>query len=374
MSDLQTSLLIIGGIVIAGVYAFNWLQERRLRRRLEEAIGGTREDALMQEPATGSREGRVEPQLQVLPEEGDAAVAPAAVAVDDEPQPAPAPGTTPAAVAEAASGLDTELDFVAEIKANAPMPEAVVAELLSKAAACGKPCQAIGLNERSGAWEELGHAGGHRYLHIQLALQLVNRSGALTAPQIAAFCDAVRSCAAKIDAQVSRADADAALEQARELDAFCAEVDVAIGVNVVAPPNQTFAGSRIRGLAEAAGFRLEPDGVFRFRDAGRRTLFTLDNHEPAPFIPEQIKNVTTGGVTLLLDVPRVAEGARALQRMLEVGALLARGLGGQLVDDNRVALNEQAIASIRQQLDVIAGRMAARGIEAGGERALRLFS
>ncbi|HSQ05369.1 MAG TPA: cell division protein ZipA C-terminal FtsZ-binding domain-containing protein, partial [Burkholderiales bacterium] len=284
MSELQTSLLIIGGIVIAAVYAFNWLQERRLRRRLEEAIGGPREDALMQESA-GPPAERVEPQLQTLPEEGDVATAPAAAAVREAVQPVTAPA--PAAAADAATGFDTELDFIAEIRADTPMAEAVVAELLSKAAACGKPCQAIGLNEQSGQWEEIGHVGGHRYSQMQLALQLVNRSGAVTAPQLAAFCDAVRSCAAKMGAQVVCADVDAALERARELDAFCAEVDVAIGVNIVAPPDHTFAGSRIRGLSEAAGFRLEPDGVFRFRDNHRRTLFTLDNHEPAPFIPEQ---------------------------------------------------------------------------------------
>ena len=31
-------------------------------------------------------------------------------------------------------------------------------------------------------------------------------------------------------------------------------------------------------------------------------------HEPAPFLPEQIKQLTTDGITLLLDVPRVADG------------------------------------------------------------------
>ena len=38
------------------------------------------------------------------------------------------------------------------------------------------------------------------------------------------------------------------------------------------------------------------------REIGRieRTLFTLDNHEPAPFLPEQIKHLSTAGITLLL--------------------------------------------------------------------------
>jgi ZipA-like protein with FtsZ-binding domain len=372
MSELQTSLLIIGGVVIAGVYAFNWLQERRLRRRLEEAFGGTREDALMQEPAIEPHDQRIEPQLQMLPEEVEAAAPPTPPA---EPEPmasaAEAPG---AAQAVAASGLDAALDFVVEIRAGAPIGDTVVGELLSKAAACGKPCRAVGWNEASGAWEELSRGGANRYSQIQIGVQLVNRSGALSTAQLAAFCDAVKSCAGKIGAQAACGDIEAALERARAIDALCADVDVAIGVNVIAQANQAFAGSRIRGLAEAAGLHLEPDGVFRFRDAQRRTLFTLDNHEPAPFIPEQIKSVTTSGITLLLDVPRVADGRDALRRMLDVGGQLARGLGGELVDDNRVALSKPAVATIQQQLDALASRMAAHGIEAGSERALRLFS
>ena len=103
-------------------------------------------------------------------------------------------------------------------------------------------------------------------------------------------------------------------------------------------------------------------------------MFTLDNHEPAPFLPEQMKSLTTRGVTLLLDVPRVAGGMAVLERMFEVGRSLAEGLGGRLVDDNRVALTEAGLAKIGQQLSAIRENMDARGISAGSEAALRLFS
>ena len=47
--------------------------------------------------------------------------------------------------------------------------------------------------------------------------------------------------------------------------------------------------------------------MFTFAGEDGSTLFTLDNHEPMPFVPEQIKTLSTDGVTLLLDVPRVAD-------------------------------------------------------------------
>jgi FtsZ-interacting cell division protein ZipA len=225
-----------------------------------------------------------------------------------------------------------------------------------------------------GTWEELARAGGEHYEKLAVALQLADRNGPVNAAQLAMLCDAARNCAGRISGVAACPDTNTALKRARELDEFCSEVDVAIGVNVVAQDGQAFSGQRIRFLAEATGFKLEPDGLFHYRDEQRRTLFTIDNHEPAPFIPEQINRLSTTGVTLLLDVPRVAQGPEALDRMLDVGRTLARALGGRLVDDNRVALNETAIERIRQQLGEICSRMEAFGVAAGGLRALRLFS
>ena len=161
---------------------------------------------------------------------------------------------------------------------------------------------------------------------------------------------------------------------ARDLDAFCATVDVAIGVNIVAPDGGIFSATKIRALAEAAGFKLEPNGVFHFRDEGRQTLFTLDNHEPAPFLPEQIKTLTTGGITMLLDVPLLADGLDVLDRMVDIAHGLSSALGGRLVDDNRVELTDAGVARIGQQLSLIRSKMEQNDIPAGSARALRLFS
>ena len=376
MSDLQLSLLAIGVVVVAAVYLYNWVQERRLRRRLQEAFGGERDDALMK--AHAEPELRAEPQMKLEPElqpayaddaEGDAEPAVAARVAESIQE-----GPLIAEPVPEVPWFDDALDYVAEIRAPATLAAATVAELLSKIAAAGKPCRAAGYDEQAGRWEELTRSGAGRHRQLRLALQLVNRSGALAAPQLAAFTDAVRACAAKIGATAEYPDVHEALKRARELDGLCAEVDVAIGINVVAEQGRSFGGADLRAQAEAAGFKLEPDGVFHYRDGSRQTLFTLDNHEPLPFIPEQINGLTTAGVTLLLDVPRVADGSRALDAMVDAAQRLAQALGGRLVDDNRVNLNAAGIANIRRQLDGIAAAMSERGIDPGGKRALRLFS
>jgi FtsZ-interacting cell division protein ZipA len=232
----------------------------------------------------------------------------------------------------------------------------------------------MGYNETLGEWEEAARLSGGRYGHLRIAVQLLSRKGIVDVAALTMITDAVRECAARFSASAHCPDVQTAVIAARDLDATCAEVDVAIGVNVIPPEGGTFAGTRIRTLAEGAGFKLEPEGVFHYRDEARQTLFTLDNHEPAPFLPEQIKHLSTGGITLLLDVPRVADGETALELMLRTAADLAEGLGGTLVDDNRVPLSERSVHAIRQQLKSIHSKMDARGLPAGSERALRLFS
>ena len=361
MSDLQLSLLVIGAVVIAGVYLYNWMQERGLQRRMQQAFGEAHDDVLLKAGVESVlADGRLEPQLPPRePAREDAAHVPG----------------SPAGTASAPGGeFDPVLDFVAEIDAESPISDSLVSELMSKIAACGKPVRVAGFDPRSGAWEDVVRGRGGRYVRLRLALQLVNRAGVVNPAQLAAFCDAARACADKIPAPVAHPDAHATMKDARELDAFCAEVDVAVGVNVVAQEGTTFPGTAIRAAAEAAGLKLEPDGVFHYRNDRRQTLFTLDNHEPAPFLPESIKGLTTSGVTLLLDVPRVTDGAEVLDRMVGIASSLASVLGGRLVDDNRAPLSETGIARIKEQVRSIHAAMAGRGIAAGSARAQRLFS
>ncbi|MDH5536387.1 MAG: cell division protein FtsZ [Betaproteobacteria bacterium] len=359
MSDLQISLLIIGAVVIGGIYLFNWFQERQLRRKLGQAFDGERDDVLLKETAPGAV--KVEPQMR------DAAELEAAARPTPEPQ-------SRAPELPAAPGFDETIDFIGAIDAETPIASAVVDELLGRIAACGTPSRSVGLNESTDAWEALEHNAGNAYAHLRLALQLANRSGPVSAAQLMSFCEAIRIAAERAGARARLADTEAALAAARQLDAFCAEVDIAIGINIVARDGESFNGTRIRAHVEAAGFKLEPSGVFHYRNDQRQTLFTLDNHEPAPFLPEQIKSLNTRGLTLLLDVPRVENGVAVLRRMFEVGKGLALALGGRMVDDNRVPLNEAGITKISQQVAGIQETMQSRGVSAGSERALRLFS
>jgi hypothetical protein len=367
MSDLQVSLLIIGVVVVGGVSAFNWFQQWRLRRRLENSFGEKHEDVLLREEPMRAAVPRVEPQLA------------AAERIEPSVKSGPAPPAPDVQLAPTVSlppvpGFDPSIDYIVAVDATEPISAAGLADLHTKAAACGRRFRVVGFDFALNQWQEAARLSGGRYAHLRIALQLVRRTGAVDLGALTALCAAGQECAERFAASATCPDIQATLATARELDTFCAEVDIAIGVNIIAGAGSKFPGTRIRSLAEATGFRLEPHGVFHYSDDAHQTLFTLDNHEPAPFLPEQIKHLTTGGVTLLLDVPRVADGYGALELMLRVGNELAQGLGGTLVDDNRVPLTPKSVHAIQQQLKAIHAKMEARGIAPGSERALRLFS
>ena len=361
MSELQLSLLVIGAVVIGGVLAYNWYQERQLRQRLGEAFSETHQDVLLSEaPAADTGHAlRVEPQLDA----GRAAGTPAPSSARQVPD---APQTM--------AGIDDMIDCVATLSSDTPLTAVQVAELLSGVAACGRAWRAAGFNASSGKWEEVNRAVNAQYSRLRLALQMANRGGALSAVQLGAFCDAVNAAAARTSAVAQCPDIEDTLRKARDLDAFCGDVDVAIGVNVIAADGETFSGARLRAMAEGEGFALEPDGIFHLEDEQAQPLLTLNNHEAAPFLPEQIQGMSTRGLTLLLDVPRVAAAERALQRMFELGKSLSVTLKGRLVDDNRAALTAASMDQIRQQLKDIHFAMNERGIAPGSVRALRLFS
>ena len=50
MTSLQLGLFAAGAVLVAGVLVYNWLQERRVRRRIREAFspGGDRADRALE--------------------------------------------------------------------------------------------------------------------------------------------------------------------------------------------------------------------------------------------------------------------------------------------------------------------------------------
>ncbi len=277
----------------------------------------------------------------------------------------------PAAQAPAGSGLDAQTEFIARLKFANPAFTSY-AGLLNSLRRVGKPVRSYGLRA-DGVWEALTGNPRNAYSQMELGLQLADRGGAVAQDQLDAFCRTLYTFAADAGGAVICPEKEEALARAGELDLFCMNVDVLMGLNVVAADTHPFTSEAIHTAATAAGLTLERDGIYHARDENGYSLFTLTNQEEHPF-PQDGRGLTTQGVTLLFDVPRVADGVNVFDRMTEFGYSLADRLSGRLVDDNGRAVSNDSLNRDRARLVEFYARMQRQNIPAGGERALRLFA
>lgn len=379
MSDLQISLIIIGVIIIAGVVVFNRIQQERYRRKVEKAFEHKHEDVLFRTNKTTKQNDRIEPQLnkRVPPEDESTPIDPpvnvleSIEATDHE---------INKPVAESPETITNEniniINYVTEIRSSTPISGTHLTELLQRKFDFGKAVRWFGQRENDHQWEELPsetNEYGNGYVNLKGCLQLVDRSGPVNEVNLSNFRDLVHDFANQINSEADCPDIVAAHEHAVLLDKFCADVDVVMGINIISRDHGAFIGTKIRALAEASGFKLETEGMFKYRDENDNVLFTLNNHESEPFRADNMKNLTTHGVTLLLDVPRVANGEKAFDQMTHIARIFTNTLGGTMVDDNRVPLTDNGIIRSRQQLSKIQSVMEANNIPAGSSNAMKLF-
>jgi ZipA, C-terminal FtsZ-binding domain len=380
MSDLQLGLLAIGVVVVAGVIAYNKLQETRLRRKVQGDFGSRHDDVLLggrRSPEPSPAEGMPDAaERRTLPRDIEHTLA------DDALQPAPRPEASPPAAAPTAAGaaqggprvLEEAVDFIVSVECPSAASGADILKHAQTLAheAMRRPIHWEALDPGHGEWEQ--PSGQKRYRRVRAGIQLTSRAGPATEADIGAFCLGVQEIGLALGADLDMPDPEEAVRRAADLDRFCADVDVQVGLNVVAADAETFPGTKIRALAESAGMQYGKDGRFHRLSEGGAELFGLANLEAMPFHAETMRTLATRGVTILLDVPRAPPAASTFRAYVEFARQAEHSLGGTLVDDNRKPINQAALDSIAMQLEAIHKTMSARGIEPGGPLALRLFS
>ncbi len=341
MSDLQISLLVIGIVVVLAVYAFGAWQQRQYRRRFNTAFR-QRGDALY-EPA-----GWAEEEVQPLP-------------AGPEPN-------------ELCATLDEATDYIGELSLPAPVQGGALAPLWQRRFDFGKKVQVCGLDAATGEWQRVTAESRLPCTAFRLALQLVDRNGAITEAQLSGFRDVVREIGRTIRAQAQLPDVADAVERAQKLDAFCAEVDQMIGLNILPSGNHLLSGKDISRIAAQHKLVLQPDGAFHLLDAQGRTVFTMANFDNLPFPHDAIEEVEAIGLSLQMDVPHVDQPIQRFDAMLPLAHEIGKKLRAAVVDDYREPLSDAGIGLIRAQVAAIEQRMLAYSITPGSAIARRLFS
>ena len=369
MSELQISLLVIGIAVVLAVYGYSGWQHRQYRRKFGAAFKHGHEDALYRPATKNAVDELLAKSAEVPPVEG----------ADQTPFTTPLPDTAGEPLrGQGQDGvcalLDEATDYIAVLTCKSPVSGHALAPLWHKRFDFGKSVHVCGLNTASGIWEKVIAESPLTYSKLKLALQLVDRSGAVSELWLSDFSDLMRDIAAQLQAEAELPDVAAAVARALELDGFCAEVDQMIGLNILPNGERTFSGGEIASLAGQYGMGLQADGAFHLPDAHGHTVLSLANFDKAPFQHHTLEQMWVNGLTLLLDVPRVEEPTQRFTEMAKLARQLAMDLRAVVVDDSRVALGDASIALILEQIAAIEGRMLSHKIAPGSAQARRLFS
>ena len=405
MSSLQLALVIAGVVLVIGVIVYNVWQERRLKQRV---VGSSSPGAATAQAETR----RVEPTLARdgdaapttadgapspaapgthiahdpdwhvpmdgvvrLPDEGAASVATAEPA-DVRPPPDEAPLERMPRRAQPASAIaapDPDIETIVLVQPAQPVAASAVAAGLH--ARLGKAVRWYGRREPDGPWQRLAGDSRGEYGELSACMLLADRNGPVTQAQIEAFRKLVGDIATRLPGASSAPDPADEAQRAEALDRLCAELDMQIGLTVRKVPPATIAGTRLRGVAEASGFRLAPTGRFEWvQDETGAVLFTLQNVTDEAFTSDSLRHGATPGVVFLLDVPRVADPPRAFDQMKLAAKRMAHTVGGELVDDNGRPLNDAGLAAIREQVQQADAALRSYNIEPGSPRALKLFA
>jgi hypothetical protein len=372
MSELQIGLLALGALVVVCVLAFNKFQELRARRQADRHFASGHEDVLLKGGAKEEAGGKpkdgeaapprtwVEPtwndQLDDdLPVPGDTQAGSAAGVDPLRANTQPGHTSEPVAV-HGPAVLDDRIDFIAELQFVEPLLGSHLVMEIEKFAA-GRIIGCDGFNAVASDWEALDRDAVYEMARI--GIQLSDRGGPLRAEELEQFQQWVDQTAARLGAMVEWTGMQSPLTRAAELDAFCAEVDVQISVNLVS--SGPVADTKLRGLSEAHGFKKEVDGVFRRRDEEGLELISLRQSAPV-------------AVTLTYDVPRVPRDAAAFGMLMHCARTIGKGLDAKIVDDNGRPLDEAMQSRIQSSLAGIHARMDAADMPAGGALAQRIFT
>jgi len=392
VSPLQLGLIVAGVLLVIGVIIYNWWLERRVRRKIEATFRKA-----VDAPAGAAGSGqRLEPTLRKssdAPPDATAAHRPPSeepasafqtpmeviehgdAVADVADEPATVPGAIAHSVETEGSGgrwPDPEIECIVTLQPAQPV--AVGAFAAGLHARLGKRLRWFGRTAPGAPWQVLGTDTRGEFVELEACLLLADRNGAASRAQLDTFTRVMGDLAPHLPAAMSVPDVGAEAERAETLDRLCADVDVQVGLTVVISNAAGVPGTKLRGVAEAAGFRLSAGGKFEWlnEDTGA-VQYSLQNLRNEPFTIDSLRLSATNGVVLVLDVPRVSDPPRTFDQMKLAAKRLALNLGGVVVDDNRRELDDAALAGIRKQVEAAASALRESGIEPGSPRALALF-
>lgn len=364
MTDLQTSLLVIGGVIVVGVISYNKWQEHKAKKSVERAFSSSHDDVLMTSddaaPTIGA--GRHEPTFASSDRDVSFDAAEQDANLEAQRDEAPVDFVQP--VEERELPVDYLIDCTIPLTLSSQLRgEKILPALQTLRHVGSKPVHFAG-QHIAGGWEAIAHGG--IYKSLMAGVQLANRSNALNELEYSEFVMRLRQIADDFDADLDVPDMAEVMVTARSLHHFVTEYDAKLSVNIQSN-GAPWSVTTLLAALERQGFDVRPEGRLVMPDGDGGVLFSLSTNVT---LAEEI----TDRLTLLLDVPAVSPARDGFGAMIACARSLSARLDGTVVDDGGQPLSDAALNEIGGQLEVFYADMDAADIPAGSNRALRLFN
>ncbi|GAB3188203.1 cell division protein ZipA C-terminal FtsZ-binding domain-containing protein [Hydrogenophaga aquatica] len=380
MSSLQIGLMLIGALVIVGVFAYNqWTTRRSAPRRSAVKGTGASDGVAPLDPSEGLLEAvgqRREPVLgdalaaQAQPDAGDATADTSGDVGAAEAPPAAVAGILPAKAAQ----LDPLIDAVAALNLEHQVSgDAVLAALPGTRRVGSKPFLVEGLNAVTQDWE-LPRVG-QRYTALQAGIQLANRMGALNEIEFSEFVVKVQAFADAVSAAPDFPEMMQEVARGRELDQFASAHDAQLGFTVRARRAAWSPGYLAQHAAQQ-GFvagALPGRMVLPSSHPGGAPVLVLQ-FETQAALAEDPEQSALREFHLTLDVPHVPRSESPFVRLRECATALAKAMEGVVTDDSGQPLHPETMDRIGADLETLYNTLDSRELAAGSALARRLFS
>jgi hypothetical protein len=368
MSNLQLGLAVLGGLLLAGLLAFNtWQARKSTPRKAADAPPSTQQN--LTEPLPS--EFRREPDLNLTEAENEASVA--SSIANDKGHLDKSDGTRNL---YKKAGLNASIDAIAVLRLAAEVTgDALLAVMPGSRRVGSKPFAIEALHRSSREWES--PRPGQRYTSVRVGVQRANRHGALNEIEFSEFVVKTQALGDALKATPEFPDMREEVARGRELDQFASTNDAQLGFTLRAT-QASWSPGYIHQCALVQGFlpgNLPGRMVLlsKLPDAGTAPVLTLayDNHAVFADHPDR---EALREVSVLLDVAHVSPDEQPYQRMLDVIEALGQEMDGLVTDDAGQPLSQEAMALIGTDIDAMYDALAAAGLAAGSPLARRLFS
>lgn len=374
MSSLTVALAILGGLVLAGLVAYNtWASRRNSPRQPDMSEGatptsfGTTSFGELNRGGSGDDDGPVL-HIEPHPTPGNERHEPL---FDPD---LPAPSAMPIALtAERRGGLDPLIDIIAPVSLDGLVSgDAAIAAMPPTRRAGSKPVAVEGLNEHNGEWET--PVAGQRYGAFQIGVQLANRTGALNEIEYSEYVMKAQAFADALNGSPEFPEMLDEVARARELDQFASAHDAQLGF-VLRARHAAWSPGYVQQNAARLGFvfgMIPGRMVLPAGEAGMPPIIGLSFDTQAALADDPAQSAIRE-LTLSLDVPQVDRSERPFTRMREAAAALALEMDGVVTDGGQM-LRDETMDIIGADLEQLYDTLESRDLAAGSPLARRLFS